>query len=101
MEEISDHKMVITHVATTHAPAKKNKTTSFLDFSKADDTALLDHLEHNYDVFTQFISVNTTSVNNAWEMFKTTVLKSTELCAPKRFKMLHSKNSCITQKTIH
>lgn len=89
---ISDHKMVIAHVTTTHALAKKNKTLSVLDLSKADDTGLLYHLEQNNDAFAQFISVNTTPVNDAWKMFKNMVLKSIELCVLKRFKKVHIAN---------
>lgn len=97
LEGISDHKMVvITHIDTTRTRVKKNKTTTVLDFSRADDIEAIDHLEQGYDNFTQYISLNTTSVNDAWNMFKCIVLKAIELFVPKRTNKITRRNPWIT-----
>lgn len=101
LEGISDHKMVITYVSTTYNRTEKNKTLLVSDFSKADDVGVLDHLEEGYDAFSHFISLNTTSVNDAWEKFKSVVLESIELFVPKRPKKCNRKNPWITRKIVH
>lgn len=73
LEGISDDVLVIANISNVSRKSCPRKTVSILGFTRADDVGVLDFLDANFEGFIHFVSLGSTSIDDAWEKFKTIV----------------------------
>lgn len=100
VEGLSDHRMVVTHLALSPDTLGKPTLSTVLNFMAADDVSILDYLERSFDEF-QVLYNTDCSTDRLWHFFSTVVGKCIDSYVPRIRKRICKTNPWITREIIH
>lgn len=98
---ISDHKIVLCLIPLHERSMNSNSVLSFLDFSNADDTSVLDHLSYEFSSFEQLADNPDVDIETLWQKFKEIVSYCVSHYIPSKTKKERQFNPWINRDIIH
>lgn len=100
VEGISDHKMILfTIPLPRQGHCRVARPLIVKDFTRADDTSIIDYLETSLETLDQ-LSI-TSTVDDLWNFFKTTTSFCINSFVPNKTKKTYRTNPWITREIIH
>lgn len=100
VEGLSDHRMVVTHLALSPDTLGKPIFSTVLNFMAADDVSILDYLDRSFDEF-QVLYNTDPSTDRLWHFFSNVVGKCIASYVPRIKKRICKTNPWITREIIH
>lgn len=91
LEGISDHEMVLLTLSLMNETRNTERRNEYLDFSKADDVAIIDSSAFCFSDFLSAYKVPEYDVNFIWNFFENVVLDCINKFIPKRVKIANKK----------
>lgn len=100
-EGISDHDMVIVTIPLNERITKQPQFVKVLDYEKADDDSILDHLESSFFSFSELPVCSGTDVEMLWLTFKNIINYCVQRYVPIRKKKTNTQNPWINRDILH
>lgn len=93
---ISNHKTVVAILSIGNMQLEKNTSVYVYNFNQADDTSVIDYLEHAIDN----MPVDN-DINRIWRYFVSVVCACLEKYVPKKIKCIRKPSPWVTRNIIH